>query len=116
MPQKWKKLKKIGGHLGFLGGHFEISSESISNFVYYSNIHLCTKFGACITKRTIDVLFDTSNLHYHKVVRSPTKMKVGIAKLREAPTKMKGIPAKYKCYKGSVQSRKGVCNAEGGLV
>ena len=29
---------------------------------------------------------------------------------------MKGVPAKYKCYKGSMQIRKGVCKAEGGLV
>ena len=43
-------------------------------------------------------------------------MKVGIAKLREALTKLKGVPAKYKCYKGSMQIRKGVCKAEGGLV
>ena len=33
--------------------------------------------------------------------------------VKRAPTKLKGVPAKYKCYKGPLQSREGSAKLKG---
>ena len=53
LRSKLRKTIILAAILDFLGGHFEISNGSISIFFYYTKIHLCTKFGAFITKPTI---------------------------------------------------------------
>ena len=48
-----EKTKKIGGHLGFLGGHFEIFNVPNQFLVLQGQDYDCAKFHASIQKCTV---------------------------------------------------------------